>query len=105
MKIFDKKIFKRLLPWPKAKAVNYLDEEFYQVVFNYDSYSHFLDQETVFICANDGDCIRAPRGIPVVIPARFLEVADNIIPPAFPYTILRKATNMEYRTYLKGIKA
>jgi hypothetical protein len=88
---------------------------------NYDGYWEVLfspkakpDDPTDVKLSWNGQCLQMKRGEAVVVPGPFLEVADNAVYPTyrqmpgedrkitsyvkhFPYTVLRRATEKEYR--------
>ena len=85
-------------------------ERYYEVIFNEKSNPN--DTNEVQLTVN-GECLQIKRGIPVVVPQRFLEVAQHTKYPqyeqlpdkprkitsyitTYPYTQVREATEKEF---------
>jgi hypothetical protein len=90
-------------------------EKYYEVMFSHKGNPN--DEEDVTLAVN-GEVLVCQRGVPVIIPGRFKLCADNATYPhfeqkpnqsrkivgtvmVFPYTLMREATETEYRKQLR----
>jgi len=93
-------------PKTKTKVTKKVNEEKYWEVYFLDR-AHDLDLEYHYLAVN-GEALQITKGTTVVVPERFLTVADNAVEKKFkkgrpagevsrcPYRRIREATKAEY---------